>query len=443
MDQATPGRSQRTLDTFLAYGTLLQVAFAALAFGVVEPWSILVFECWSALLLLVWGIRAALAQRFSLTLPAAFWPVVVLFAIGLLQSLARTDANGHRQSFSLDVEATRAVTLLLGCLLVSALVSVEVFRHQRLLERLAWWLPLFGTALAVIGTLQRFTSPGWIYWLRDAGSEAFSPFVNRNNYAGYLELLIAFPLALIVTRWVRDEMRWLYGAAAVAMGVAIVMTLSRGGIITLVAEIVFVAALGMQRARQVEKQASRRSVTWLAALFIVATIVAGIFWIGAEPVIFRLTTGNPTGETSAQTYFGGRSEIWRNTWRMVQQHPLGIGLGAYETAYPIYRRDNVLNGIVSEAHNDYLQVLSDAGIPGGLLIIWFLWAMTRAIRRVTQLRDGLIAGLALGAGGGFFGMLIHSFFDFNLQLPSHSLLFLFLTGMVSSLGERELGKEFP
>jgi O-antigen ligase len=210
-----------------------------------------------------------------------------------------------------------------------------------------------------------------------------------------------------------------------------------------VAEIVFVAALGLQRARQVEKQTNQWPVAWLAALLIVVTIVAGIFWIGAEPVIFRLTTGNPTGEASTQTFFGGRSEIWRNTWRMVQNHPFGIGLGAYETAYPIYRRDNVLNGIVAEAHNDYLQVLSDAGIPGGILIVWFLWVMTRAIRRVTRMRDGLTAGLALGASGGVFGMLIHSFFDFNLQLPSHSLLLLFLAGMVSSVGARGSEKEFP
>lgn len=436
MHQATGVLRQRTLDHFLSYGLLLLLAFAALAFGVVEPWSILVFECLSALLLLVWGIRAALDKRATLAIQPVFWPLVVLFVIGLVQSLARTDTNGLRHSLSLDVEATRAVTLLIGALLIGALLTPELMGQRRWLERLAWLLPLFGALIAVTGTLQRFTAPRWIYWLRDAGGEVFGPFVNRNHFAGYLELLVTFPLALIISRWVKGERRWLYGAASVAMGVAIIFTLSRGGMITLLAEIVFVAALGWQRARQLETHGRQRPVTLLAAVFIIVTIAAGIFWIGAEPVIFRITTGNMTsGVKAEQTYFGGRSEIWRNTWRMIQAHPLGIGLGAYETAYPIYRRDNVLNGIVAEAHNDYLQVLSDAGIIGALLIVWFLWAISRAITRVTRLREPLTAGLALGASGGIFGMLIHSFFDFNLQLPSHALLFLFLTGMVSTLGE--------
>jgi hypothetical protein len=45
-----------------------------------------------------------------------------------------------------------------------------------------------------------------------------------------------------------------------------------------------------------------------------------------------------------------------------------------------------------------------------------------------------MAGLALGCGGGIFAMLVHSLFDFNLQIPSNALLFLVLTAVVYIIG---------
>jgi O-antigen ligase len=81
---------------------------------------------------------------------------------------------------------------------------------------------------------------------------------------------------------------------------------------------------------------------------------------------------------------------------------------------------------VPQAHNDYLQIVADCGVVGGLIAIWFLIILFRTVMRGIRSRDTLYAGLALGSGSGIFALLVHSLFDFNLQLPANALLFLVL-----------------
>lgn len=165
-------------------------------------------------------------------------------------------------------------------------------------------------------------------------------------------------------------------------------------------------------------------------------VVLGVIWIGAEPVINRIVTGDPNSSDlqKAQSFHNARGAIWKDTWRLIQSNPIsGVGLGAFTTAYPIYATGTGLHGVVTAAHNDYLQILADAGLIGGVLIIWFLVAFARSLSRCLRSPDPLLAGVALGCGAGVVGMLVHSFFDFNLQLPSHATIFLLFSGVVSQV----------
>jgi O-antigen ligase len=122
--------------------------------------------------------------------------------------------------------------------------------------------------------------------------------------------------------------------------------------------------------------------------------------------------------------------------REIRANPiLGVGLGAYETAFPIYSEsDGSLR--VPQAHNEYLQVAADAGIVGILIALWFIVAIFRTVSRGVRSRDPLLAGLALGSGGGIFAMLVHSMFDFNLQIPSNALLFLLLVAVAANVARK-------
>jgi hypothetical protein len=55
------------------------------------------------------------------------------------------------------------------------------------------------------------------------------------------------------------------------------------------------------------------------------------------------------------------------------------------------------------------------------------------VGRSLRSREPFHAGLAIGCGGAIFSMLVHSAFDFNLQIPSTSLLFLVLTAVSANL----------
>jgi O-antigen ligase len=371
-----------------------------------------------------------------------FWPLAAFTLLGLAQSVTWEDGAGNRQSLSFDVEATRATVMILSCLLACSLLAANFLNSPDRLRRLATFLVFFGGAVGIFGLVQHFAWSGSVYWLRPTNLTPFGPFFNRDHFAGYIELFVALPVALVVTRWVRGEMSLLYGAAATMMGVAIVFTLSRAGMISLLAEMIFLGALGFrhyQSARAHHERAKGGAAAGVAVVTVVTVaIFSSVIWIGAQPIINRIATGDPNSSDmrNAQTFHSIRGEIWEDTWAVIRRHPLtGVGLGAFETAYPIYARDKGMEGVVAEAHNDYLQVVADAGLPGAVLVLWFIVALFRAIARGVRSRDRLLAGLALGAGAGLFGLLVHSVFDFNLHLPSHAMLFLVLSAVVAQIGE--------
>src|SRR5438477_648049 len=123
-----------------------------------------------------------------------------------------------------------------------------------------WSMFLFETIvlalIAIFALVQHFTWDGRFYWLRPTlATSPFGPFANHNHFAGYMELLIPLPVALVVAREGRGEIRLLYLFAAAMMGVAAVASLSRGGMISIAAGMMFIALLGVRLRR--EKQSSR------------------------------------------------------------------------------------------------------------------------------------------------------------------------------------------
>lgn len=429
------------LDNAIAASLLLVVIFAALAHGVVEPWSIFVFELATVALALLWTIKAVADKKLRLVIPQTIWPLGALVLLGLAQSVSWNDGAGFRQSLSLDVESTRGTVLILCSLLTLSILAANFLNSEVRLLTLTQFLVFFGAVMGVFGLVQYFSGSADVYWTRHAEASPFGPFFNRDHFAGYMELLIALPVALIATGYVRGEKRMVYGIAAMFMGVAAIFTLSRGGMISIFAEMIFIAAMSFRRHRAMtapKGPGKARIVTGVAAVAaILAAIVTGVIWIGAEPVINRIATGDPNSSdlSRTQTFYSVRGEIWENTWTMIRHNPLmGVGLGAYETAYPIYARENGTQGVTAEAHNDYLEILAVGGVIGATSALWFILALFRAIGRGVRSPDPLTAAIALGGGAGLFGLLVHSLFDFNLHLPSHAMVFLLLSVVISNIG---------
>lgn len=442
--------ASKKLPQLIGLGLLLTAVFATLAHGAVEPWSVLIFASLLIALLLAWAVQMAAAGEVKVRVPATALPMLALIVLGLLQAVARTGEDGRRWSAALDVEATRFAVVNIFCLFIGFMVAANFLVGKERLRGFARFAIVYGMALAIFALIQHFTWNGRFYWVRELSAPATTvvgPFVNHNHFAGYVEMLLPIPAALLMARDVNREVRLIYFFAVILMGIVIIASLSRGGMISLAVSLSFVMLMSLRAAKR-RRRTSRADAPGRFALpaalpqfaaiaVITLTIGAGIFWVGADPVLNRLTVGAAEQNATVGTaFFQNRGFIWRDTVAMIRANPvLGVGLGSFPTAYPAFTQsDGSL--IVTQAHNDYLQALADGGIVGGLIALSFLLLLLRDIKRSVAHRDPALATLALGFSGGIVALLVHSLFDFNLQLPSNALLFLILCALVSYIGER-------
>ena len=458
------------LDKVIFAGLIAAVIFTALAHGAVEPWSVAIFELMIVALVLMWGAKTVFDKRVAITVPKTALPLAALLAFGFIQSLSLGSEDGRRLSLSMDVEATRVSVLALSFLLIAFIIAANFLAGHRRLRVVALTLTAYGLAMAIFALVQHFTWNGRFYWLRPASAgvtSPFGPFANHNHFAGYMELLMPLPLALVITRAANRDSRLFNLFAATMMAVAAVASLSRGGMISLAAQIIFIALMsargrettrrrgaGTRRQRNMRMSYATEHFSASSRLrvppslhsaamiaLIVAAIAAGIYWTGPERVLDRVArTEVVSDDPKAETFFASRGWIWRDTLAMISANPVfGVGLGAYETAYPRYGKEDVINKAgasysVDRAHNDYLQALSDCGVVGGAIVAWFIVSLFRAMAAGARSRDPLHRAFAIGGGAGVFGLMVHSLFDFNLQLPSNALLFLAVAAVVSRVG---------
>jgi O-antigen ligase len=152
-------------------------------------------------------------------------------------------------------------------------------------------------------------------------------------------------------------------------------------------------------------------------------ILALLAFLGKGQVLGRLGDLAP----------GIRWNMTKDCLRMFSHRPLwGWGLGTFPTVYPGYR-SFYTNLFINEAHNDYAQLLVETGLLGFGLMLWFLVRMYRhglpTSRRWEFTWDG---ALSLAALLGCTGILIHSFVDFNLQIPANAAFFYVLSALAAS-----------
>ena len=415
------------------------IILTTLAFGTVHDWALATFAATAAGLVCLWCLDGLTLRSVQLNRNALQWPLLGLIGLGLIQLLplrsAPDDAGvglSLTHALTLDRYATQLVLVQLIALSIyfaAVLIFTDSPRRLRILTRT---IIIFGFVLAMFGLTQSLTSDGTrVYWFRQlTQSTAFGPFINRHHFAGYMELTIALPLGLLFSGSLETHKRPLYGFAALLMAVSLVLTNSRGGMISLVAEVLFiivVAGPGI-RAQDRSRQSLMRGILLRggAALAFAVILFVGAVAVGGPGVFNRLL-----GTVNAADPTTGRAHFWNVTLDVISHHPfIGSGLGSFSVIYTRYDSRNGLYRL-EQAHNDYLQILADAGIIGGLIGLAFLIILFRKgfARRVTD--DKFRRGVATGALAGCFAVLVHSAFDFTLHTTSNALLFLVLAAMAT------------
>lgn len=390
----------------------LLVAFAVLAHGVVEVWSESVFEIGAALLFLGWALVAVRSEESKIEWSGLHWAITGLLAWATLQLVLRITVYPF---------LTWTGILRWGAIALIFFVSTQVFRERRDFRVLTWFLVVFGFLVALEGIIQYFTSTGSIYWLRQlSAGQPFGPYVNRNHFAGSMELLAPIGMAFIAFRGVRRDMVPLVVLFTLVPIGALFLSASRGGIVAFLIEVGILGALFIFRR-------SRKSKI-LPAIAMVLLVIAAIGWLGATRAILRFLPNTPGEATLPRrwTMFKGSAHVFLD-------HPLtGTGLGTLIVVFPRYDTD--YDGkLVDHSHNDYIETLADLGIPGGLLGLGFLVVLFRKGSQALESEQSHFSfAFHVAALTACTGLLFHSLVDFNLQIPSNALIFLIQAGLAVS-----------
>jgi len=439
-------RIKHTLPSRFVFLTIcVGIVLSALAFGTVHYWSLALFNLGALTILILWVLDGWQLGTFRISRNPLQLPLLGIVILGLVQLLPFRTFGGLglsatvTQALSLDPNATRLVLMQISTLLVyfsAVLVFTDTPHRLHLLVRT---ILIFGFCLALFGLTQSIASPNKVYWIRELSqSTAFGPFINRHHFAGYMELTIALPLGLLFSGAVEKEKRLLYIFMAGLMGVALVMTSSRGGIISLVAEtLFFVVVTALWRPESSERHSRKSRVRGalirvaMGAALLIALFV-GVILLGGEFSIARFIDSVNTDDPTT-----GRSHFWSVTLEIIKAHPwLGTGLGAFGVVYTQYDSRNGLFRL-EQAHNDYLQIISDGGVIGAAIAFAFVVMLFRRAYVRMQSTDDFRRGVALAAVGGCFAVLVHSFFDFTLHTTSNALLFLVLSALATLDGRVE------
>jgi O-antigen ligase len=389
---------------FLRVGICGLLTFGVLAYGAVEEWSQAVLAVGFVVLLWVWAWRMYSRKFEGITLSPLFLPLCGFALVVFVQLVF------HRTASSYD---TRIQFQLLLLYLILLFLLPQAYYRMNHWRGLLWFLMSLAFFVSVFGILQHLTFNGKLYWFRVMryGGVPFGPYVNRNHFAGFAELLIPVALVPLVLGKVRRERLVLVALFALVPIVALLLSASRGGIISFIVQMIIMFLLLLVR--------RIRSKYMLAGGVLVLCAVLMVSWIGVQQVLERFSDYK-----ALDVSLGKRASMRHDTWQIFLDHPvLGTGLGTLQMVFPPY--ETLYDAkIVNHTHNDYLEALAETGVPGGIFCLWFLAVLfLESIRGLKELGSSFGAALNLSGLVGCSGMLVHSLVDFNLHIPANALLF--------------------
>jgi O-antigen ligase len=432
----------------LAFGGVERLAFAPVEMAVVIVATVVSWrKAWPPIprpTLFVLGTLLAIPLLQLIPLPrsllAAFCPARVLLADNLDRQLASMISAPHTLALTVNSYETQSALLRLVCYVLVFFLAYQVYSSRGKATGLIGVLLSLGVLEAAIGVVQDLT--GWKYifyynrWVNIY--EASGTYINRNHFAGLLEMALPFVLAgillhrgrqgtnqrsawveLVVSPFASLLLRDLVLFALIFVG--LVFSRSRMGIAAAMAATVVVGAIFFLQSR------SRWSLVLL--LFVLLPPVCYSLWIGLTPVVERYQS-----LTQPKALEEDRLPVWRDTGVLIRDYPLlGTGLGTYSWSSRHYQ-SSFLGSIYGHAHNDYLEFAADIGIPAAVLLFGSLWVLVaRVARRAHLLRRSRDKIVAAGCAGAMAAILIHGITDFNLQIPSNAFIFAWIAGTGAAL----------
>ena len=449
--EAVPNKFDIVIEWLL--GILL--IFMPLAFGVVHAWSEEVVFVLSGAILTSFLLKILYYQNERIIWTGAYIPIAVFLLIALLQllplpagliriispntaslktqllgDLPNTDTVLKSITLSFYPYATKHNLRLVVSLVAVFLVVVNIFRRPEQIKRLLMTIALVGGFVAVITLGQQVFGNGKIYWLiASRNTEGYSgPFVCHSHYGQFMNLSIGAALGWLCVRvhekfsgkrlkpsnildYLSSRSAWSLWllVAIMSLGAATVfISLTRGGIVSMLIAVVFTTLLLV----------SRKSLAGRGWIMVVMALVAFacILYVGFDAVYDRFATLRDLN------IYEGRWQILKDLVASFGRFPvLGTGLGTHSLVYPMFQTINTTL-LFTHAENEYAQIIEETGLVGLATLMVFGIIVWSGYARNIHTAKLPICSAAYGLGFGLLAILIHSLSDFGQHLPANSFL---------------------
>jgi putative inorganic carbon (HCO3(-)) transporter len=306
---------------------------------------------------------------------------------------------------------------LMGRYILIYYLVVNNIRSSTQVKRLMWSMLMSAVVVSLYGFYQYFfgATVSALEWVDgeqfpDLKMRVFSTLENPNLLAGFLVTMMAIASGM---GYKSDDKKskWMYSFLVILFGGCLVLTYSRGAWLSVLAIVAMYGVL------------CNRKIFWLLLLLPV------IAFFAHDALLERLMSiMNPTDTSSTL-----RLALWESTIAMIMNKPfLGIGWGAYWMVYPDYDFFiNNANTKIFHAHNMYLNIAAEIGIPGLITFLAMMYGHLRlALASIKESVQYWSSGIMLGIVGAIFGLIVNGFTDyvlFNIQL---SMLFWLLNALI-------------
>jgi len=446
-------------DSLLFYLFLALVIWLPLPLGSNRPWAWSIMEIWVMFIACGWcylyitndvrvpitfGKCRSILILFLLLLffissqliplPSSWMTVISPNTHDYLSLLGKSSDS---LSVSLDPYATKVGLLKSITYFAIFCLTILLINTRTRLRILAYVLVLSGLFQAVYGALMTLSGLGYGFFILSdnaLGGRAAGTFVNSNNFAGYLEMIIAIGVGLLIASFIPDEANSWKGRlrrllqllispkaivrlSLVIMVIALVLSRSRMGNTAFFSSLFIAGTIGLILSRH----APRSVAILLVSLIIIDIFIVGS-WFGLEKVKQRLE------QTSLVTE--QRDDVYGYTVKLWDDYPLmGTGLGSFYSTFPKYRGKDI-NGFAKFTENDYLQILAETGIIGFMIFALIVsLSLLAALKAHYVRRDPLARGMSFAVIMGMTAILIHASVEFNLQIPANAATFVILLAL--------------
>jgi O-antigen ligase len=351
------------------------------------------------------------------------------------------------RTLSIYPHATRTDLFKIMSYLGGFVLIINYVNSKRKLIRISTAIVCAGIITALLGIAQKVVEAPKIYWFWEPlfrkDTSFFGPFVNPNHFAGYMEMVIPLSFGLFIAKWrhlgkeiypnIREFLLKigteegcrliLFSFLIVLMVGALFLSSSRGGMISFLGSMVYLVSM------LAKGEKGRRSVFIVVGFLI--CIFSFLIWMGIRPLIEEFSTIQDISRDYDIQY---RFQNWKDARKLVQDFPIfGVGSGTFPSIFPKYKTINLQYHYLY-LENDYLQFLCEMGIAGFGIFVWFVISLFRQIGSgYPKYREKEVSSIDYisfyGSSTGMVAIMIHSFWDFNMHIPSNALLLSMLMGL--------------